>query len=324
MFHWCFIGTGALANIVAKQLLKSGRHDIVSCYSRNEGKRNAFATKYHCKAYADPVIAMNDEGVDAVYVVTPHNVHFDFASIALRNKKPVLVEKPFTVTIAEAKTLLQLAKENDTFMAEAMWTWYSGASLMVKKWIDEGKIGKIQSVIFNYHFRAIGIGSRLFDPKRAGGAMLDIGVYPIAYMYHLFGMPEKVECHDVVWKNGVDLKDDISFSYDDGKKINISVSIKDFHHGEKMKIIGGEGEIIVPSFHHANSAKIKRNGKSENYRVSPDRYISYIPEFDAVMNCVMEGKKESPFVSYQDTLSVMTLVDRTLKKMGLVYPSLEK
>ncbi len=322
MFHWCFIGTGALANKVARQLLKSGKHDIVSCYSRNEKTRNRFASKFHCRGYSDPVEAMNDENVDAVYVVTPHNVHFRFASMAIEIGKPVLLEKPFTVTLDETRKLIAMAEEHDVFLSEAMWTWYSGASLMVKKWIDENRIGQIRNVSFSYHFKSIGNKGRLKDSKRAGGALLDIGVYPISYAYHLFGMPEKIECQSVM-QNGVDLKDEICFSYPDGKKVHMSISIVDFRQGEKLAVEGEKGKIIVPSFHHSSYAYLITDGKKKKCLTSKKRFIDYVTEFDEVERCVRAGLKETEPVTHQSTIDVMSLIEEVRRKIGLVYSRLE-
>lgn len=192
-FGWCFIGTGSLAKQVAKQLNRSGRHKIVSCYSRNYDNALEFSKKFGGDAYDLPENAINAEGVEGVYVVTPHNAHHRYAKMAINFRKPVFCEKPFTVTSEETDELISLAKEKKVYLCEAMWTWFSACPNMTKKWVDDGKIGEINSADFKYHIRTIDYNGRHTDPKRAGGALLDITIYPITYAYRLWGKPLKIE-----------------------------------------------------------------------------------------------------------------------------------
>ena len=203
-FRWCFIGAGSLAKTVAFQLNRSGRHEIVSCYTRNYEKGIEFAKKYGGKAYKTPEEAITAEGVDGVYIVTPHNAHFRYAKLALELGKPVFCEKSFTVTAEETDQLIALAREKDLYLCEAMWTWFSPSANQTKKWIDEQKLGKIHSADFTYHVNIINGAERVRDPKRAGGALLDITIYPVTYAYRLWGIPQKIETQGNV-QNGIDI-----------------------------------------------------------------------------------------------------------------------
>ena len=195
-FRWCFIGTGALAKTVAKQLLGSARHEIVSCYTRSFEKGKAFAGTYGGTAYDTPEKAILADGVDGVYIVTTHNAHYRYAKKSIELGKPTFVEKPFTVTAEETEELIALAKENNVYLAEAMWTWFSYTPNMVKEWVDAEKIGKIISASFTYHIKTTGRGDRHEDKRRAGGALLDITIYPITYAYRLWGIPKKIEAKE--------------------------------------------------------------------------------------------------------------------------------
>jgi len=136
-FRWCFIGAGSLAATVASQLNKSGRHEIVSCYTRNFEKGKEFTRKHGGTAYRTAEEAITAEGVEGVYIVTPHNAHFRYAGLSLELGKPVFCEKAFTVTADETKELISLAREKKLYLCEAMWTWFSPSANMTKKWIDE-------------------------------------------------------------------------------------------------------------------------------------------------------------------------------------------
>jgi predicted dehydrogenase len=303
--------------------MKSGRHDIVSCYSRNEVSRNAFARKYHSKAYCDPLDAIKDKDVDAVYVVTPHNVHFKFAKMALREGRPVFLEKPFTVSADETTQLIELARQKDVFLAEAMWTWYHGASLQVRKWIEDGMLRDIKKVRFTYHLNSVHYAKRVADPKRAGGALLDITVYPIAYAYSLFGLPDEIEASARI-ENGIDLTDEIIFIYSDGKRVEISTSIMDYHGLERLRIDSSDGFIKVSSYHHANRASLVRSGKKFVYHPKEPRHISYVYEFDEVEESIRKGLKESSSYPLSTTMEVMGLIERIKGQIGLKYTQLEK
>lgn len=213
-FKWCFIGTGNLASQVAKQLNKSGRHEIISCYTRNFDKAVDFAKKYGGKGYKTAHEAITASGVEGVYIVTPHNAHYRYAEMALNLGVPVFCEKAFTVNAEEADSLIKLSKEKGIYLCEAMWTWFSPAANCTKKWIDENKIGEITDAHFSYHIKTTGHKGRHTDPHRAGGALLDITVYPITYAYRLWGYPETIESKAII-KNGIDLCDDIIFTYPD-------------------------------------------------------------------------------------------------------------
>ncbi|MBR3766637.1 MAG: Gfo/Idh/MocA family oxidoreductase [Clostridia bacterium] len=322
-FKWCFIGTGKLAKQVAAQLNKSGRHEIVSCYTRNYEKGKAFAKKYGGCAYDTAEKAITAEGVDGVYVVTPHNAHYRFVKTALGLKKPVLCEKPFTVTAKETEELIALSKENNVYLCEAMWTWFSPASNQTKKWIEENKIGKMHSADFTYHLRMVDFKGRITDPKRAGGALLDITIYPITYAYRLWGMPQKIESKGII-KNGIDLCEDIVFTYADGLKVNISASMKDFYSLEKMKICGSDGKITAPFYHAFNFLTYKKGAfKKEFFKGKGPILNSYLDEFDTVAEEIRSGAKESKFVPLKSTMDVMYLLDEIRQQIGLHYDDLE-
>lgn len=321
-FRWCFIGTGSLAKTVASQLKKSGRHEIVSCYTRSYEKGVAFAKKYSGKAYKTPEEAIAAEGVDGVYVVTPHNAHYRYVKQALELGKPVFCEKSFTVTADETDRLIALAKEKNLYLCEAMWTWFSPSANRTKKWIDEQKAGKIQSADFTYHVNIINGAERVRDPKRAGGALLDITIYPVTYAYRLWGIPQKIESRGDV-KNGIDISEEIVFTYPDFK-VNISASIADFKGFEKMSIKGEKGEIKAILYHAINGVTFKKSFfNREVFKGKGPKVNSYLDEFDTVAQEIRRGLKESHMVPLKATSDVMHILDEIRSQIGLHYDNLE-
>lgn len=322
-FRWCFIGTGSLANTVASQLNKSGKHEIVSCFNRTKSRADEFALKYGGKSYDTAEEAMTAEGVEGVYIVTPHNSHFRYAKMALEKGIPVFCEKAFTVTAKETDELIALAKEKDVYLCEAMWTWFSASANQTKKWLNENKIGSVHSADFKYHVRTIGYKGRHIDPRLAGGALLDITVYPITYAYRLWGKPEKITSSAVI-KGGIDHCDKIVFTYADGMTVNISASIADYHGLEYMSIKGEKGEIKAPFFHALNGVTCKKGlFRKETFKGNGPKMNPYTDEFNAVADDIRAGRKESAMVPLRATSDVMHIMDEIRAQIGLHYDNLE-
>lgn len=319
-FRWCFIGTGTLAGKVAKEITASGRHSIVSVYSRRMEKCREFAAPYGALACANAEDAITVPEVDGVYVVTPHSNHYEYVKLALTLGKPVLCEKAFTTDAKQAEELIRLAEENGVYLAEAMWTWFSPVAHQVKKWLEDDEFGNIQKVVANYHMNSKGYAPRVTDPNRAGGSLLDVGVYPITYLYRLFGKPTEIKCAGVL-ENGIDLTENVTMTFPGGESYTASASIVDYKGLEKLKIIGTKASVSLRFFHMAKKAVLRRkNGKNEVFKGDS----SMLNEFDRVADEIREGLTESRLVPHQATLDVMGIMDECRRQMGLVYPFEEK
>ncbi len=315
-FGWCFIGCGKLAGIVAKEILASGRHRIVSAYTRRMAQCEAFAEKFGCTPCltAEEAIAM--PGVDAVYVVTPHSSHFIYAKQALQMGRPVLNEKAFTVTAAETEELIALAKEKNLYLAEAMWTWFSPVANQVKKWLDDGEFGEDVQVELSLRGDGRSYAPRVTEPAAAGGALLDVGVYVLTYLYRLFGKPVRVECRGVV-ANGIDEEEDVTLTFPDGRVITATAAVCDPRENNFLDIRGSKARLHIDGFHYAGKAKlIRADGRNETFRGRGD----YLNEFDLAAREIRAGLKESRYQPLSATLDVMRIMDECRRQMGLKYP----
>jgi predicted dehydrogenase len=322
-FRWCFIGTGRLADQVAKQITDSGNHEIAACFSRNQETSQEFAERYGARSCESSEEALHSGGFDGVYVVTPHNAHFRYTKQALEAGKPVLCEKAFTVTAGETDELIRIARKNKIYLAEAMWTWFSPCANQVRKWVDEKRIGEIEDASFTYHMKSIGYAPRVSDPRRAGGALLDITVYPITYAYRLFGYPVTIDC-EAILENGIDVSEELLMTFGNGVKATISASIVDMKGLEKMKIRGSEGT-ITSAFYHASTKAVLRKGlfHKETFSSGKQPFNSYVDEFDTVAYEIREGLTESGMVPLSSTSDVMHIMDEIREQIGLVYDDLE-
>ncbi len=314
-FNWCFIGSGRLAKKVARSIIKSGRHKIVSVYSRRFDKCAEFAEKFGSTAYGSALEAVNADGVDGVYIVTPHDSHYKYCILSVQSGKAVLCEKPFTVDFGSANEIFALAEEKKVYVAEAMWTWFAPVANKIKEWLDNGEFGEIQSASAKWRL-PFGYAPRVTDPNRAGGALLDIGVYSVAYAYRLFGKPIKIECKGKV-SRGIDRNEHIRLEFSTGAVFTASISIGGLDIIEKLKITGSKAKITLPFFHCANKVKlVRKNGKNKVYYGRGD----YLNEFDTVACEIKSGITESRFVSRKDTLDIMEILDECRRQLNLVYP----
>lgn len=313
-FRWAYIGSGGIAHSTAREIVK-GNHEIVSVYSRNKAKAEAFAEKYGAKACDcfDEAVCRDD--VDGVYIATPHTSHLEYSIRAMEAVKPVLCEKPVGVSLGEVDRMIKTARQTDTYFCEAMWTWFSEVALTVKRWVKEGRIGEIRQVTINYSFPGIFMPktSRVLTPETAGGALLDVGIYPITYCYNLFGVPEKIECKGIIRK-GIDIGERVILYYKGFKcKLNISL----LYVKENCTIKGDKGKITLPVFFHmASKAKLESKEGKEIYKGKTD----YITQFDAVAGEIREGRRQSLFIPFEATAECMKIMDECRNRMGLVYP----
>ena len=142
MFNWGFVGSVGISVKVASELVGSEEQRVAAVYSRNFKHCEKFAKKFNCKPCKSFEEMLNDPEIDGIYIATPHYYHFRYSKMALEKHKPVLCEKPLNLNLKSSEILFDLAKQNNTYFCEAMWTWFNPTANQVKKWIDEGKIGK--------------------------------------------------------------------------------------------------------------------------------------------------------------------------------------
>ncbi len=312
-FRWAYVGSGSIANNTARSITR-GDHAIAAVYSRNLEKARDFAERYGGKAFDSFGSLLENGDFAGAYIATPHSSHADYAVRAMDAGFPVLCEKPVGVSVPEVDRMLAAARKNDVYFCEAMWTWFSDVALNVRKWIDEKKIGEIKNVRMEYAFPGVmaNKNSRLLTPETAGGALLDIGVYPITYCYRLFGCPERIECKGRL-KNGIDIAENIRLCY---KGFDCRLEISLTRLGESCRITGTEGKISVPVFHAAQLATLKTKEKRKNFTGRTD----YLTEFTRAAEEIRSGLKESAFVPHAATRDCMAIMDECRKQLGLVYP----
>lgn len=311
MFGWAFLGCGNIAEQVANEIAGEAGQKIVSCWNRSPERAQKFAVKYGARAYRTAEEALKAEGVNAAYIAVTADKHLDYIRLCLNAGVPVLCEKPFTVNAGEAEQAFALAKEKGLYLCEAMWTWFNAPALTVRTWLP--KIGAVKKVTAKYCVPISG-NPRLVDPVRLGGALVDIGVYPIRYAYELFGMPKKIVCEGSV-EGGVDHKEKVTLFYD-GFEAVLEIDMDEFK-GEEFVIEGEKGCIRVPWFHAAQEVLLTGEEEARFEDGSP----KYAVQLRRAAEEIANGCKESAFCPPSHTVDVMRILDECRRQMGLVYPS---
>lgn len=313
-FGWAFIGCGGIADGVAKELLKDGGK-IVACWNRTKPRAEKFASRFGCAATDTAEQAITFDGVEGVYVATTHDVHGYYTRLAVSLGVPVLCEKPFTVNANEAREVFGAAREKGVYVSEAMWTWHNKPAHIVRDWVKSGRVGEIKSASVTYAFPMLQFSDnpRLTSPELIGGALLDIGIYPIRYMYELFGMPKKITAEGEK-RGGVDISEKITMDYG-AFRADLTVSM-DKLIGEKLVIEGSDGRITVPFFHMAKRGRLTGKNK-DSFKINA---LLYATQFRQVAEEIRSGKVDSEFCPAQATIDTMTLLDECRRQLGVVYP----
>jgi predicted dehydrogenase len=321
--RWGILGTGNIAATFATALKSMEDSTLTAVASRNDIRAKEFAERFKIdKSYGSYEELARDPDIDVIYIAVPHTEHKSVAILCIRNKKAVLCEKPFTINSRDTEELIIMAKENNVFMMEAMWTRFLPANQRVKEWIKEGRIGKLLHIKATFGFQSnYDMGSRLYNPSLGGGALLDVGVYPISYTTFLLDrIPESVISSAVIGASNVDEQNVMIFIYEDGVMADLSSAIS-AEIGNDALIVGDKGIIKVDNFWRANTATLYDN----NYQCidsfnEPFRANGYEYEASEVNRCLRESLSESPINPLRDTLANMKLMDEIRLQWGLTYP----
>ncbi|BCN29912.1 Gfo/Idh/MocA family protein [Anaeromicropila herbilytica] len=323
MYRWGILATGGIASTFAKALNYVEDATLYAVASRNQKKANEFAEEYGIeKAYDSYEKLVQDEKVDIIYIATPMNCHYDNVKLCLEHGKNVLCEKAITINAKQLEELITLAKEKDVFFMEAMWTKCLPAFQKAKEWIKEGKIGKVQMIKADFCNQVpYQEESRLFRKDLGGGAILDLGVYPISFATSFLGTrPNRIISNARMGQSEVDFDCGIMLQYDNAFAI-LSCGF-DILCNNNATIIGSEGTISFGDWFFTTPNVNLYNSKLELIEeVSlPHECNGYEYEIMEVHRCLGNKQKESTLIPLSDTLDIMKIMDQCRKDCGLVYP----
>ncbi len=319
--NWGIIGTGNIARKFAEGLAAAEGARLVAVGSRSQQSADDFATKFnvpHRHASYEALAA--DPEVQAVYVATPHTLHMDNSILCLNARKAVLCEKPFAINTAQAKATVAAARKNKTFVMEAMWTRFLPVIAKARELVAAGAIGEVRMVTADFGFRAgWNPQSRLLNPALGGGALLDVGIYTVAFSSMLLGAPTKIAAMSHIGESGVDEQSAIVLGHDRGQLAVLHTAVRT-GTPQEARILGTEGSIHLPGFWHGQKLVLNQNGKETQTLDLPYLGNGYTHEAIEVMNCLRAGKKQSDIMPTSETLSIIKTLDKIRAKVGLKYP----
>lgn len=316
------MGCGSIASQMAHTIIHL-RSDIevYACASRSQGKADDFAFKFGIKkSYGSYADMLDDAELDMIYIATPISEHYPNMMMCIDKGKDVLCEKAFTVNTMQAKEILKMAGEKGVFVAEAMSICYHPLYAFLRKCLDEQVIGKIINVTVNFSYRVKDI-ERIRNPYLAGGALLDLGVYPINFMFFCLGY----DCRNLnIFSNmsaeGVDETMTITAQYDYGQTAMLFFDINSFGNNQGV-ITGDSGYIVVENIHRPTRISIydrNRNLLEERRAISEDTGLEN--EIVLVKNAIRQKELEVRECSHAHTVKTMEMMDGIREKIGFRYP----
>lgn len=319
--RWGFLSAGGIATAVADDFRIAGIN-IQAVGARDMAKANKFADTFGIPNRHQGYEALvNDPEVDVVYVSTPHPWHHQHALLALNAGKHVLLEKPFTINAREAKEIKDLAAAKKLFVLEAMWTRFLPSMDAIFEVINSGVLGEIKLVTAD-HSQYLPHVPRLWEPQLGGGALLDLGIYPVSFAVRVLGLPQKMTAKATLTGEKVDETTSIIFEYEDGAQATLTTCMS--AAGPVTAVVTGTyGRIDIDgSFYNQTSFKVFNQGG--------EVIQSYHQKIDGVgrqyqglhlERCVAAGLLESPIMSITESVEIMKVMDALRTQIGVKYPT---
>jgi predicted dehydrogenase len=312
--QWGILGTGGIARTFVTDLQLSDFGVATAVGSRSQGSADRFADELGiANRHVGYESLVADPDVDVVYVATPHPMHRDNAILALRAGKHVLVEKPFTMNAVEAREIVQVARENGRFAMEAMWTRFLPHIAVIRDWLARGVLGDIVTVIADHgQWFAEDPEFRLFAPELGGGALLDLGVYPVSFASMVLGTPDRIVSMSDPAFTGVDAQTSMVFGYDRGAQAVLTCSLR-AKSPTRASIVGTDARIEIAGDFYAptNITLIPRHGVETSIESAHEgRGLRH--QADEVARRLAAGDLESPLMPLDETISIMETMDTVL------------
>ncbi|MBT31255.1 MAG: oxidoreductase [Thalassobius sp.] len=321
--RWGVLGPGKIARKFTEAASRVNNAKVVAAASRNKERAQEFADKYSIPiAYGSYEELMESSEVDAIYIATPHSYHYKYAIACLKHKKAVLCEKALAINLKEVKEMIETAKAEKVFLMEAMWSRFLPSIKRVVELVNSGEYGKIVSIQSDFGFKApVDLNNRLYNIELGGGALLDVGVYPVFLVSYLLGKPVNILTSASFAETGADTQGTFIFEYDKGVQAAITTSIiSDSSIITQINLEKARIEICRP-WYQPSAIKIysdRFNYQYEDYKVSGQNGYEY--EIEAASTDILNGKTENELMSHQDSLTLMECMDTIRKQIGLKYP----
>lgn len=321
MTRWGILGAGNIAHKFAQDLLTLPDAQLYAVASSDQQRADEFAKPYnipHAFGSYEDLLTLPD--LDVVYVATRHILHHENVLMLLNGGMAVLGEKPFAMNSGQVRDMVETSRSKGVFLMEALWSRFMPGIRHALKLAQSGAVGKVVSVKADFGFKAPFVPeNRLFNKDLGGGALLDIGIYPLFLSYLFLGKPTTVKASATFGKTGVDEQCGMVLSYADGQLAILDSTL--LAKTDCVGIIQGEtGQIRIHGRFHETTGVTLQPEEGESTTTTFDRQThGYIYEAQHVMDCLNEGKTESPLWSLDDSLNLMNLLDTVRAEAGIVY-----
>jgi len=321
--RWGILGTGGIAKKFALGLESVPDATLTAVGSRSPDKAETFARQFNIP-HAHPTYEdlAGDPDVDVIYIATPHPFHMDNTLLCISGQKAVLCEKPFAVNAAQAKKMANAAADKSVFLMEAMWTRFFPAMANIRRYLEERLIGDVRMLTADFGFVGdTDPNGRLFNADLAGGALLDVGIYPISLASMVFGkQPSQIATLAHIGKTGVDEQSAVIFKYDAGRLAILCSSVTAKMPGE-ANIIGSKGCLKIHApFWRSDTVTISRDGEDDQIVKTPVTGNGYNYEITAVNTALRNRSLQCDVMGLDETIQIMQTMDKIREKWQLKYP----
>ena len=320
-YRWGILGAGRIAEKFCTALDFTENAEVYAVASRDGEKAKAYATKYKAsKFYDDYLGLMEDPQVDVIYIATPHPFHYEQTLACIQHGKAVVCEKPMSLSYGQTAEMIEAATKNNVFLMEGMWTSCMPFIEKIKSLMGDNGIGKPQYISADFGFTAtLDLESRLYNKKLGGGAMMDIGIYPLFLATLVFGEPTLVKAISKLAITGVDEYTHVMLQYANCETAHLFAAIN-MSTPIEAEIIGTKGRIKInnPWFKATDMDIYLQDGTTEHF-TTPHLSNGFEHEIMEVMRCLDQGLLQSEKMPHQLSLSMSKIVEQVLKQSGINY-----
>jgi predicted dehydrogenase len=320
--NYGILGPGRIAASYCRALEQSATSRIFAIASRDGHRATEFARQFKAEKSYDSYEALAmDPDVDVIYIATPHSFHEKHSILCLENKKPVVCEKPLALSAASARRIVESAREHRTFMMEGMWSRFNPAIIRAKQIIDSGDIGEVRYISADFGFqKPYDPTSRLYDPALAGGAILDVGVYPLFLALYILGRPDGIAATAQLAPTGVDESCSICLTYPGGVMAQLFCSML-VETKKEAVIAGTRGMIMIHTpWYKSMSLSVVRNNNEEKISL-PYNGNGFEFQIEETNRCLINGLIESPLLTHEFTIMKAEVSDEIIRNAAVSYPS---
>lgn len=313
--RWGILGPGKIAEDFASDFHFVPDAELVAVASRSEDRAKSFASNYNIsKVYGDYKKLYIDDDVDVIYIATPHSFHFEQTKSALEAGKAVLCEKPITTNSKDLEYLMEVARSNNCYLMEGMWSYFLPVLKKAVEWVNSGRIGKLLHLKSEFGYAVpFDANSRMYNPDLAGGALLDMGIYNVA-MTRLFGLEESMKMSVRSFKASTGVDEDVVIRLDGPSQTahlhtSFRCKLPNFTH-----LIGEKGYIEIPKFWQARICSLYEGDALVEEFIDEREGVGFSFEIAAVTNDIKMGRKMSEVVPHDTSMYFQQFMEKIVKE----------